>query len=64
MPIRLCGSLPLGSRAGVGGSSPTVLPGELSLDVATAGQGLHSLNDIEVLDGNLGVLGEVVAGQG
>lgn len=42
------------------GRSPTVLPRELGLDVATRSQRLHSLDDIEVLDGDLGVLGEVV----
>lgn len=42
------------------GRSPTVLPRELGLDVATRSQGLHGLDDIEVLDGDLGVLGEVV----
>lgn len=47
----------------VDGGLPTVLPRELSLDVATAAQGLHGLDDEEVLNGNLGVLGEVVAVQ-
>lgn len=43
--------------------SPTVLPGELGLDETTGVQGLQGLDDVEVLDGNLGVLGEVVAGR-
>lgn len=42
------------------GGARTVLPRELGLDVATRGQGLHSLDDEQVLDGDLGVLGEVV----
>lgn len=42
------------------GRSPTVLPRELGLDIATRSQRLHGLDDIEVLDGDLGVLGEVV----
>lgn len=44
--------------------APTVLPRELSLDQATAVQGLHGLDDVEVLDGDLGVLLEVEAVQG
>jgi hypothetical protein len=45
----------------LGGQSVVVpLPRELSLDVAAAGQGLQSLDDIEVLDIELGVLREVV----
>jgi hypothetical protein len=44
--------------------SPTVLPGELGLDQATAVQRLHGLNDVEVLDGDLGVLLEVEAVRG
>lgn len=44
----------------VGGRSRTVLPRELCLDVTTGGQGLHGLDDEQVLDGDLGVLGEVV----
>lgn len=39
----------------------TVLPRELGLDIATAVQGLHGLDDKQVLDGDLRVLGEVVA---
>lgn len=42
------------------GRSRTVLPRELGLDVATGGQRLHGLDDEQVLDGDLGVLGEVV----
>lgn len=48
----------------LGRGAPTVLPRELSLDQATAVQGLHGLDDVEVLDGDLGVLLEVVAVQG
>lgn len=42
------------------GMSPTVLPRELGLDITTRSQGLHGLDDEEVLDGDFGVLGEVV----
>lgn len=49
--------VPIGEGIGI---SPTVLPRELGLDVATRSQRLHGLDDEEVLDGDLGVLGEVV----
>lgn len=49
-----------GPSGSVVGRSRTVLPRELGLDEATGGQGLHSLDDEQVLDGDLGVLGEVV----
>lgn len=45
----------------LGGQGVVVpLPRELSLDVAAAGQGLQSLDDIQVLNIELGVLREVV----
>lgn len=45
------------------GGSPTVLPRELSLDETTGVQGLHGLDDVEILDRDLGVLLEVEAEQ-
>lgn len=43
-----------------GQSVVVVLPGELSLDIATGGQGLGGLDDEEVLGVDVGVLGKVV----
>jgi hypothetical protein len=37
-----------------------VLPGELSLDIATGGEGLKSLDHVEVLGVNLWVLWEII----
>jgi hypothetical protein len=36
------------------------LPRELGLDQPLGGQGLHSLDDFEVRDINVGVLGKVI----
>jgi hypothetical protein len=44
----------------VGKRVVVVLPRELGLDVTAGGQGLHSLNDLQVRDINVLVLGEVV----
>lgn len=44
----------------VGKRVVVVLPRELSLDETAGGQGLHSLNDLQVGDINVLVLGEVV----
>lgn len=55
-----CRSPSIHQERKVVGRSRTVLPRELGLDVATGGQRLHGLDDEQVLDGDLGVLGEVV----
>jgi hypothetical protein len=44
----------------VGEGIVVVLPRELSLDITTGGQGLHSLDDLKVRDINFSVLGKVV----
>jgi hypothetical protein len=44
----------------VGKRVVVVLPRELSLDITAGGQGLHSLDDLQVRDINVLVLGEVV----
>jgi len=43
-----------------GESVVVVLPGELGLEVAARGEGLASLDDVEVLGIDVAVLGEVV----
>ena len=48
----------------VGEGVVVVLPRELGLDIATRSQRLHSLDDLEVGDINILVLGEVVVLRG